>query len=166
MRDIKSNSDMLFSVGGIVDTFGGRSRIRAIINQIVPLTVSIFVEMKRPVSPYTSVSNLLGGRSVFIENLNVIKNGFLVTFDYLIRESNDEIVDMLIDMWFEYEQPFVSFFQSVSKEARSINSKMTWRDVTELESCFVLFKKAEQEVVWVGKSKDIITDLEAILEDC
>lgn len=165
MNYVNSKSEFLFSIAGVNDSFNGRYQVRELIYHILRTTAFIRVEAKRPFFQPSVSYALLKRVSGQIEHLNLPKDLFSVSFDYSVLEDNDDIVQLLAELWFDYEQPFFSFFQSLLDKEKKIEPKMTWKDVTEMALCFVMFRSVEEDVVWVGKSKDITIDLKGMLEE-
>jgi hypothetical protein len=167
MKNINSSSETLFSIAEVNDSFNGRYKVRGLINKIMPSTSFIYAEARRP-SFQPSVSYALIKRvSGQIKHLNLSEDLFSVSFDYLTRENNEDIVQLLAELWFDYEQPFFSFFQSILEDEKKekIKPTMMWDEVAEIAPCFVLFRSAEENVIWVGKSKAVTVDLKGILEE-
>jgi hypothetical protein len=164
MADINSHGQNLFSIADIEDTFGRRSQLRALINKVLSLASSVHIEAKRPVFQPSLSYRLINDIAGQIENLELADDLFSLSFDYVAREQNDQVLKLLLELWFDYEQPFFCFFQAASNEKRKIEPKMTWKEVIALEPCLVMFKSAEENVIWIGKSETLDIDFKSIFE--
>lgn len=162
MPDVNVYSQILCSIAGIENTFGGRSKLRRLIHKILFVTSSTYVEARRPVFQPSLSFRLINNLNVQLDNLERTDDLFQVSFDYVTRENNEKFIELVLELWFEYEQPFFCFFQSYSSVNRKIESEMTWKDFIASEICLTFFKSAEENVVWIGKSEMFDTDWEDI----
>jgi hypothetical protein len=145
----------LHSIAGVDDSFGGRSQLREIINGIIPVTMSAHIEAKRPNYHSSATLAMIKEMSGEISDLDMTDSPFRISFTYPIKENNDQFITLLVDLWFEYEQPFFCFFQTALGQKRIIEPTMSWNDLAASEPCIAMFRSVEQDVVWIGKGDDI-----------
>jgi len=67
------------------------------------------------------------------------------------------VINLLPLIWFHYQHVAFSFFRSSGN--KFITKVMSWKDITQKETSYVMFKGAEDDVVWIGKSKELKFDL-------
>ena len=99
------------------------------------------------------------GISNLITNLE-IEHNVLISFQLDSgTELPEQIVTTLADLWFGFEHSSFYFFKS-KEELRKhtptiLNYGLSWQRVSELPNAFLFYKGIEEDVVWIGKSKDI-----------
>jgi hypothetical protein len=67
---------------------------------------------------------------------------------------------LLPSIWFHYQ--YVSFTFSHNCAIKFNIKMLPWYAVTTKVSSYVLFKGAEEDVVWIGKSKELKFDFQHI----
>lgn len=157
------NLQTLFSVAGIEDSFGGRSKLRGIVNPLLAFALSFYGEAKRPFFQPSNSLRLVNQMSDMLERPVLSEDLFSVSFEYAIQQNNDHLLTLLLELWFEYEQPFFCFFQTSLNPERRITPQMNWKAVVEMEPCLVMFKSVEEDVVWLGKSASIGINIDDML---
>src|SRR5690606_12636176 len=155
MKTIRSD-DQLLSVDGVEDSFSGRSKLRTLTNKVLSRTLSAYIEAKRPIFQPSFSPEMMKPPSEQIEQLELEDDQFSVSFNFhwTAQTSFDEFVKLLLELWCDYEQPFFCFFPSVSYKRRKIPQNLSWKEVVALETCLVMFKSVEEDVVWIGNSTE------------
>jgi hypothetical protein len=157
LYDINYHSENLCSVAQIEKTFSGRYFIRETLNRILRKTVLVIAEAQRPYyeASLTSLSQI----PAELEDLRIDKDLFSLSFNYYSKENNDKFIEVFLEIWFEYEQPAFAFFitgqESNVYRNLALHRRMSWKEITDLSPCFVLFRGTEENVMWIGKSNNL-----------
>ncbi|WP_207622466.1 hypothetical protein, partial [Niastella koreensis] len=75
-----------------------------------------------------------------------------------IELLNQRVFDLICLIWETYEYPTLIFSKEIDpflkiKPNKIING--SWKEVTLLSMSYILFKGIEDDVLWIGKSKDL-----------
>lgn len=159
MKNVNYHNENLCSIAGFENTFFGESIIREILGKLFQKTNIVIAEIQRPYYEPELLKKSIIDISSEVENLKIDEDWFSISFDYHAKEDNDKFIELFIDIWFGYEQPTFSFFVT-AQEKKSyqnliIGNRMSWRDITDISSSYVLCKGIEEDVMWIGKSKNL-----------
>jgi len=159
MKDINYHGDNLCSIAGIENTFFGKGVIRELLKNLLRESVVVVAEIQRPYDDAWLLRKKIYDISSDIQNLKIDSDCFAVSFDYIVKEENEEFIKLFVDLWFSYEQPTFSFF--LLKQGQElfnsliIGKRLSWQKVTEISTLYTLFKSVEEDVIWIGKSKNL-----------
>lgn len=156
MVDIKFHNDNLCSIAGIDNNFSGKSIIRGVLNEIISQASFIAVEAYRPyyeiIESLKSVSKI----SEEIDYLTVAPDKFYILFNYFVKADNDNFVETFLNIWFEFEQPSFTFLTEMpeinSDKGLFFDKNLKYKELVESLNCFLLFRSAEEDVMWISKS--------------
>ena len=113
--------------------------------------------MRRPYYDVVHSRSLISDLEPETTNFEVSKNWFLISFTYPVKIDNDRFVKTIQAAWFEFEQPFLCFFKSLNDfekcRSESNHDDLLWSQIVELSECYVVFRSAQEEVMWIGKSR-------------
>ncbi|MBB2950106.1 hypothetical protein [Sphingobacterium sp. JUb56] len=143
----------LLSIKSFENTYSDRN---CLINAILNLSEKMgyfYINASRP--DYTDSELLSKLNLVLNDKKNFIYNNFEISFEG--TNLNEEVINLLPLIWFHYQHVAFSFFRSSGK--KFITKGMSWKDITQKETSYVMFKGAEEDVVWIGKSKELKFDL-------
>lgn len=157
MVDVKFHNENLCSIAGLENSFLGRFTMKEILSGLLRDTEILVAEGLRPYYDIELSKNSVSKIRSSIADYEVTNNWFSISFVYLVGSDNDYFLQSLINIWFEYEQPSFCFFSSKNAfekyKSRIDHKNLPWSQITELCSCYVVFRAAEEDVMWIGKSK-------------
>ncbi|MNK15202.1 hypothetical protein D3C87_333370 [compost metagenome] len=155
MKDLKihNNADgNLLSIKSVVDIYSDREYFINLILKLSFETGYFYINASRPEFDEASLLEKL--KLVLDNKDNFSYNNFEITFEGTIL--NQEIGNLLPSIWFNYQH--VSFTFSHNRAIKFNIKMLPWYDVTAKVSSYVFFKGAEDDVVWIGKSKELKFD--------
>jgi hypothetical protein len=159
MKDLKIHNNAggnLLSIKSVVDVYSDREYFINLILTLSSETGYLYINASRP--DYDDPSLLEKLKLVLGNKDNFSYNNFEITFEGKIL--NQEIVNLLPTIWFHYQH--VSFTFSHNRAIKFNIKMLPWYGVTAKVSSYVFFKSAEDDVVWIGKSKELKFDFQNI----
>jgi len=116
----------------------------------------LHVQVSRPTYEYEP--NEMGRKIKIIlkNNMNFDYKSDFFEFSFHCSDFNDELLNMLSKVWFAYEHVTYIFF--ADRKGGLDVKRMPWYVITSNAKSFVMFKGAEEDVVWIGKSKELTFD--------
>lgn len=88
-------------------------------------------------------------------NCNFKSSDFEISFSS--ANPNKSLFEFLPMIWFAYEHVSFSFF--IENEIEFDTKRKSWEEITSRFKSYMLFKGAEEDVIWIGKSNDLKFDL-------
>ncbi|MNG72952.1 hypothetical protein D3C87_875210 [compost metagenome] len=159
MKDFKIHSDEggnLLSIKPLEDVYSDRVYF---INLILTLSFEksyFIINASRP--NYDEPDLLAKLKSVLDNKENFSYDNFELAFAG--RILSQETVNLLPSIWFHYQHVTFTFF--CNPVIKFNTKRIPWYDITTKVSSYVLFKGAEEDVVWIGKSKELKFDFQNI----
>lgn len=154
MRDIKvhkKENNNLCSINFLRDGNLDDSFLERLFLSLSNLAVgNIYVEMSRPNYSIDSIVHLLEEETT-VKNLFI--DHFELSFYHSAHSLNDHLLTALIECWHAFEHSLICFSFG-SKDVLFPKNK-SWQEYIEYYTCFVAFKGAEENVVWLGKSTNL-----------
>lgn len=158
MKDIKIHNKEkgnLISIKPLEDIYADRRYLIFVIVNLFNLTKEcLYVEASRP---NYDVSNIIKKLKGILINNDSFKSSFF-ELSFFCNEVDDALLDILSEIWFAYEHPAYCFF--VEDKIGFDVKRQAWSHITSQIDSFVMFKGAEEDVLWIGKSDDLEFRLE------
>jgi len=157
MRELKIHSneaENLLSIKPVGNTYSDRNYLIFVITTLFTLTKgSFYVEASRPNYDTTDLVKQLkeilnGNRSLRYTNFEIL---------YWDTKVDKKVLETLTTIWDAYEHVSFCFFTE-NKTEIDVKRK-PWYEITTSSKSYVLFKGAEEDVVWIGKSNELKFDI-------
>lgn len=165
MKEIKIHSKdhgNLLSIAELRDGYEGEKYLASTIQELSILTGGyVYADLSRPnydvSAQIAHLRNALSGHDV-----TVAKEYFEVTFVYSLSQSNDDLFAIMAKLWFAFEH--VSYIFSADKSRISDIRRKSWYEVTSRLTSYMMFKGAEDSVLWIAKSDNLKFNLDGLSE--
>ncbi len=160
MIDVKvheNENNQLLSIKGIDGDFYSKQYILCLIRKLFEQTNYVLIRVKRNNYQDPCIERLRNlGYSLGVKDLEIDSDLFEISFNFNVKESNQTLLLILVDLWYAFEQPNYYFFNTkedfrLNYERILINNP-SWLVITNMTSVYVMFKGAEEDVIWLGKS--------------
>lgn len=156
MKDIKIHDidhNNLCSIKSVEKGYSDKQYFFSILSRLFNLTGHLFVQARRPYYNVESAIQNLRSIRDRVDDLNITPNFFEISFYFDGPSGDDDLFNLITDIWFEYEQPTFCFFYE--KHIHLSEKKISWQEITRQWDSFVIFRGAEEDVVWIGKSSEL-----------
>lgn len=163
MVDIKIHNNernRLASIKGVNDDFSGRLYAFDLFRNLIELSDCVSVCVRRNNYIISCLEQLkVLGQELRVHDLAASNDLFEISFYFDKGKAGDELLSILVDLWFAFQQP--TFFLYLQKKDSSIisNHKMThkqsWEEISDTFTSYVVFKGAEEDVIWIGRSETL-----------
>lgn len=147
-------NDNLMSIKPIENIYSDRGYLASIIKKLLALTNgSFYLEVSRP---NYETSNLVTQLKT-ISNINCSFKSSNIEISFSSANPDKSLFEFLPMIWFAYEHVSFSFF--IENEIEFDTKRKSWEEITSRFKSYMLFKGAEEDVIWIGKSNDLKFDL-------
>ena len=151
----KSYGHHLFSFNGVDESSKGRRRLSEFLRRQIQISEGVVCLCKRPLLNQ-SVKELIQDKgAVFSKFEDIRYDDFELSFSDAKSCSDNEIISLLADCFYFFEQPVFVFLNSdtdIVDCRKFYRENKDWKGITDnFESCFI-FKSVEDDVVWYGVS--------------
>ena len=144
----------LCSIKSIENNYSDRNYMESIIYSLLNMTHDRFyVEASRPNYEITSLEESL--KHIMLDNKTFKFTNFGISFSD--NRVSKELIEILPLIWFGYEHIAICFF--IRNEIQFDIKRKPWYEITENQQSYVLFKGIEEDVIWIGKSKELTFDV-------
>jgi hypothetical protein len=155
-----NKNDNLCSIKPVEHDFSGYNYLIKLLEYLSDnLNSIIYVNVSKPYYETQELVNRLKSFQEILFELYISDDLFEISFYVSKSNLSCDIIKLLTDIWFEYEQPFFILTSSEVSNAdilNLINNRRTkWYHVTSCINAYVMYKEVEQDVVWIGKSSDL-----------
>jgi hypothetical protein len=140
-------SNHLYSIKGIINDYEGRLYLSDFFSKLFLKTNFFFIKLNR--RNYETNSIFERNRGLEILEVGGNYEEVLIYFNELNR-------DLIMDLWFAYEQPIFCFCidkNDLEKLHNTLMKRTSWEQILNKLQTYVLFKSAEEDVLWFGKRK-------------
>jgi hypothetical protein len=149
--DYKKHEYNLCSIKFSGDHYFIRTNLIAVLESHLALVEGdLYVEIARPEEDVNGLINQLNRVNSIANSMNVQKDFFEINFTCKRDDINNDLFWRLSELWFCFQH--VSFVMVSKKGKFNFQNRLMWNKITDIVSCFVLFKGVEEDVVWIGKS--------------
>ena len=155
----------LCSIKSVKNDYSGSLFLLDLLRDFSNYTNSVIVHVRRN-NYITSAIEKLKETDIKLEinELKIDKNLFEVSFWFNNTNLNDEILRIMRDLWFAFEQPAFCFYmnqgQLENNREEIISKNLSWQQITNKSDVYVVFKGAEEDVIWIGKNNKMEYKLE------
>ena len=167
MRDLvlyKDYQNNLCSIKSIENDFSGRLYFLNLLRRLTSnLNIILYANVLRPyyeVEKTVAKINALRGE---LFELKISDDFFEISFHVIQSNMSDNILELIVELWFEFEQPLfvIAIDEEPAKVLRIINNRfIKWNDITETIEAYTIYRGAEEDVVWIGKSDELEFEIE------
>lgn len=161
MKDIKihhNEKNNLISIKPIEDIYYDRCYFISIIENLSKQTNGcVYVEVSRPNYIIDGIFEKLNDFLINSSGISYTINSFEISFSCI--EINKDFFDLLFLIWFGYEHSTIVLLSQNEINYNDVYRK-DWFTITSKLNSFVIFKGAEEDVVWIGKSEDFEFDFD------
>lgn len=165
IKNHKNENNQLLSIKGVNYDYQSKQYILKILNRLIQSAGYVLIHVKRNNYKHYSIDKIRNeGEFLGITNLKVESNLFEISFNFNHCKSKDELLSVLVELWYCFQQPAYYFF--TDEEALGNNNEiilknnLSWKEVIDLSNSYVMFKGAEEDVIWIGKSDELEFDIE------
>lgn len=156
----KNENNQLFSIKGIEYDYSSKMYVLRLLAKLVQSTSSVFIYARRNNYKDSSIEKLkIQQKELGIRNLRIDKKLFDVSFDFNASEASEELLSILVDLWYSFQQPGYCFFleeeEFTSNYKGLLTGNWSWKQIVDSSNSYVMFRGAEDDVVWLGKSIDL-----------
>jgi hypothetical protein len=164
MKEIKQHTadGDLISIASLTNCYGDQRYLALLISSLLTLTSGqVHVWLSRPDYDYDieKFVNLLKEAFPKIDLL-IKPEYFEVSFVTTAKEIDEQVLAILSKLWFAFQH--ASFVFSASVNSPFDVKRRAWYEIVAEVRGFVVFKGAEDDVLWIGKSSDIQFDLNSL----
>jgi hypothetical protein len=161
----KNENNQLLSIKGVDYDYQSKQYIFKLLNKLIQLAGYVLIKVRRNNYEHSSIDKLKKeGTSLGIKNLKVDSNLFEISFNFNTAKPKQELLPLIVDLWYCFQQPVYYFFTNEdSLEYNNeilLNNNFSWKEVVDLSSSYVMFKGAEEDVIWIGKSDELDFEIE------
>lgn len=163
MIDIKTHkneNNQLLSIKGVDYDYQSKQYILRLLIKLIQFTGYVLIHVKRNNYKDSAIDKLKKESTALgIINLKVDPILFEISFNFNSSKSKEELLPILVDLWYSFQQPVYYFFTD-EKELECHNevllsNNLSWKEVVDLSNSYVMFKGAEEDVIWLGKSEEL-----------
>lgn len=150
----------LCSVRGIDESYPGKRYLQKLFHKLFERTGHVLLFARRNNYNFPLLNKIINEEQILgIKNLKISNDLFEVSFCFYETASIFELQDILVDLWFAYEQISILFFVEKSELSeywlKILNGNLSWNQITNMGTLFILFKGVEEDVAWIGKSRNL-----------
>lgn len=150
MKDIRKKGNLL-SIKSIEDIYADKQYLKMLMYKLFSLTQGlIYIEASRPTYEY-DIYDLVDNLTPILSNNNFNFDSFGLSFK--VNEISTNLVDLSPIIWFAYEHVTFCFFKESSTEFNL--KRKSWNYITSNAISYVMFRGAEDDVIWIGKSDEL-----------
>lgn len=161
--DIKTHeneNNQLLSIKGVDYDYQSKQYILRLLMKLSKCASCVLIHVKRNNYKDSAIDILKKeGTALGITNLEVDSKLFEISFSFNPTKSKEELLPILVDLWYCFQQPVFYFFtdekQPEHYNKALLNDNLSWKEVVNLSNSYVMFKGAEEDVIWIGKSDDL-----------
>ena len=165
MKEINNLINNLYSIYPVSNLYSDKQFLLSVIANLHALaSEQIFLYANRPtyeIDP-KGINDLISMNSDRFDNLTIENDAFEISFSSNKEKCTEELFEVLIDLWFAYEQPSIHFFKT--NQDKFPIKRDAWYEITERSSSYIMFKGPEENVVWIGKSETLKLDTSSFSE--
>ncbi|MGH1337216.1 MAG: hypothetical protein ACRBFS_13925 [Aureispira sp.] len=161
MIDFKIHKEeQLFSIKGISDDSKSHKFFYSLLFNLLKDTGYGLIHTKRN-NYETSVIAFFRDKneSQDIKDLKIANDLFELSFYFDNHESGKSILIGMIDLWDAFQHTAYYFFPSEKllklNYEKILMNNYSWKEIVTFSSCFMLFKGAEEDVIWLAKSSNL-----------
>lgn len=156
----KNDNNQLLSIKGFDYDYQSKQYLLKLLNKLIQFAGYVLIQVRRNNYEDSSIDKLKKeGVSLGISSLKVDSNLFEISFKFDAAKSKEELLSVLVELWYSFEQPAYWFFTNEEALENNIeallNNNLTWKEVVTLSNSYVMFKGIEEDVVWIGKSEEL-----------
>jgi hypothetical protein len=144
----------LCSIKSIKDNYSDKIYMKNIVKKLSDLTTGFFhIDASRPTYEYNVTELAILIKNVLNDADSLKYNDFGVLLSK--HKIDSDLLELLPMIWFSYQHAAFCFFEEEIK--LDVNRK-AWYDITKNSKSYVMFKGAEEDVIWIGKSQEFNFD--------
>jgi len=144
----------LCAIKPVRDVYSDKMYLISLIEKYYSLTGALlYIDVCRPNYDVSKIVRGLGKVPAVAKTLAIDDNFFSISFMYKEKLVENDLLYILSEIWFAFEQGLFSFF--TDKDVAIPPKRSSWKKIVTHSSSFVMFKGVEEDVVWVGKSNDL-----------
>ncbi|GGZ24767.1 hypothetical protein GCM10007049_16460 [Echinicola pacifica] len=161
----KNENNQLLSIKGVDYDYQSKQFILKLLNKLIQFAGNVLIQLRRNNYEDSSIDKLKKeGVSLGVKSLKVDSNLFEISFNFNAAKSKEELLPLIVDLWYCFQQPVYYFFTNEERLEYNneilLNNNLSWKEVVDLSNSYVMFKGAEEDVIWIGKSDELEFDLE------
>lgn len=161
----KNENNQLLSIKGVDYDYQSKQFILKLLNKLIQFAGNVLIQLRRNNYEDSSIDKLKKeGVSLGVKSLKVDSNLFEISFNFNAAKSKEELLPLIVDLWYCFQQPVYYFFTNEERleyyNEILLNNNLSWKEVVDLSNSYVMFKGAEEDVIWIGKSDELEFDLE------
>ena len=109
----KNENNQLLSIKGVDDDYKSKKYILKLLNKLIQFAGYVLIDVKRNNYQDSSIEKLKNeSTSLGILNLKVDSNLFEISFSFDYSESKEELLSVLVDLWYCFQQPVYYFLHA------------------------------------------------------
>lgn len=154
MKQIRFQGNNLYSICPIEDNERDRSYFLSLVRSLFDLGGFLAVESSRPIFENSALLQRL--LSLETELVGFWHNSISVGYEYATSTHNSEVLSLVLDIWFSYEQNKFSFF--FDEEKYRSGSKDSGLSIVELNKDMplnIIYGGGLQDIIWFRKNESL-----------
>lgn len=148
----ENNDYNLCSIKRLEPFYSDKRYLIGLISKILKLTGHLLITAQRPYYDVDSLMKRLRLLSHKLYELKVSSDFFSLSFSHSSADVDDDVLILISDIWFQYEQPMFCF--SLDSNV-SFSRRGSWDEITKQWRSYVFFKGTQEDVLWIGKSSEL-----------
>lgn len=150
----KNTGGNLCSIASLDDNYSDRLYLSTLISNVFNMANGLLhVKVSRPNYSLDNILEKLKALDLVKGSLLVEAHNFELSFLYNKKIIDCELTWFLSNIWFAFEQASYTFL--VNENSEPLQSRTSWVQITVEAPAYVMFKGAEENVVWIGKSLEL-----------
>ena len=162
MRELvryKDYQNNLCSIKSIENDFSGRLYFLNLLRRLTSnLNIIFYANMQRPYYDIEGAVAKINALKDSLFELKISDDFFNISFNVMQPNLSDSILQLIVDLWFDFEQPLfvIAKDEKPPKVLKLLRNKfIKWNDITETIQAYTIYRGAEEDVVWIGKSEEL-----------
>ena len=134
-----------------------------VLNSFLNLTDMLIVSVFRPNYSTEKLVNLMMEIKPQLVDFKIAESSFSLSFLYLKGLNQESIVKIMIELWYNFEQPVFYFLNSNNPLLVDIDLFTQYGksglDALMTNSGYMVYHLGAENIMWIGKSSDVLFPL-------
>ena len=155
--------NQLLSIKGVDPNYSGKIYLQNVLNVLIQNSHCTLIHVRRNYYEDHNLKRLASQvRNLLVEDIRIEDDLFEISFHFSKDQLTGDVLWILIDLWFSFEQPAFFFLKETGSlevnYERFLTESLSWSQIANIASSCLMFKSVEEDVVWIGKSSDLSFD--------